>query len=315
MKKIILSIQLVFLVIVVEGQIITDVKVLEFLSKYPKVDIVPVVRDTSYWKSKGKSELLFSENYYKNWNAGGDNIVTSLLKVDWKAVYNKNNLNWENVLKVEYGLNKQEDQGVRKVNDLLEFTSTVGYNVYRKWFASAQMKFNTQFTKGYDYVDDGDNILKTSIFSPAKIFIGAGARYIRDENFYIYISPFTENTSIVVDRELASTGDINRNKERVYTKLGPWIDLVWKYNFYDDYVLLNKVSLYSDYVHSFGSVDYFDWQLDLSLPLHKHLTVSSGLNVRYEKDILFDVENSETNEKETRIQFRQILGLGFKYDF
>jgi len=297
------------------GQIIIDSTVANFLSKYPKVSIVPIARDTSYWNSQVKSELLFSENYHKNWNAGGNNIITGLFKFDWHAVYNKEKINWDNNLKMEYGLNKQEDKNTRKSNDLFDFTSTFGYKVYERWFASSQIKITTQFSNGYDYKNDGNHILKTSFFAPARIFIGAGAKYTYNSDFYIYLSPFTENTTLVLNNELAEKGDINKNGEKMYNKIGPWIDVFWKYTFYKNYILNNKLSVYSDYVYQFGSIDYFDWQTDLSIPLHKYFTISLSFHTKYEKDILFDVKNSTTGEKETRIQFKQILGIGLKYSF
>ncbi|MEN8139388.1 MAG: DUF3078 domain-containing protein [Bacteroidota bacterium] len=315
MKKYIVLIFFLFQALYANAQIIVDSTVVDFLSKYPKVKIVPIARDTTYWKSDTKAEALFSENYYSNWNAGGDNIVTALLRFDWHAIYNKENIKWDNILKVEYGMNRQEEKDGRKTSDLIEYTGTFGYRVVEKWYATTQLRFNTQFSNGYDYRDDGDHILKSAFFSPAKIFVGVGAKYTRNDDFYFYISPFTENTTFVFNDQLAIKGDINRNKERVYHKIGPWIDVFWKYNFYKNYSLLNKLSVYSDYVHDFGSIDYLDWQLDLSMPLHKYFTVNFGFHVKYEKDVLFNIEESATGEKERRIQVRQILGIGLMYEF
>ncbi len=318
MKKKSLLIFFLFLSLFSEGQIVIDTSVVSFLSKYPKVSIVPIARDTSYWKNKTKTELLFTENYYKDWNAGGDNIITGIFKFDGHAVYNKGNLNWDNMIKVEFGLNTREEEGTRKTTDLFEITSNFGYKVIEKWYASSQLRFTTQLANGYDYgdKDKGEiDVLKSAFLAPGKFFIGVGAKYTKGENFYIYMSPFTENTTLVLNEELANKGDINKNKQQIYHKIGPWIDMYWRYNFYKDYSIVNKVSLYSDYVHEFGSIDYFDWQLDLSMPLHKYFTVSFGFHTKYEKDVLFDVEGSTTGEKAKRIQIKQLLGIGFKYEY
>ena len=313
--------QFIFLVLLIfsslgiKAQVILDSTVVSFLSNYQNEKLVSVTRDTSYWRSNTLAQLLFSENYYKNWNAGGDNAVTSVVKVDWKATYNRDKLNWENMFKLEYGLNRQQDKELKKTNDLIEFTSIVGYEVVESWYASSQLRFTTQLTNGYDYHDDAPNILKSSFFAPAKVFIGVGAKYTKDEGFYLYFSPFTENTTFVMNEELAKKGDINRNKEKIYNKIGPWLDVYWNYKFYRDYAILNKVSLYSDYIHEFGSLDYFDWQVDISMPLHKYFTLNLNFHTKYEKDILFDVEGSTTGEKERKIQFRQSMSVGLKYEF
>ncbi len=303
---------------VAKGQIVVDTSVTSFLTKYPNVNIVPIKRDTSYWKSNTIIQFLFSENAYKDWNAGGDNMISGRFKLDWRAIYNKENLNWDNSLRTDLGMNIQENKGLRKTNDLLEFNSNLSYSIIDKWYYSAQFRFNTQLAKGWDYHSDDtkdDDELKSAFMSPAKIFVGIGTKYVRDENFYVYISPFTENTTIILNDSLALKGDINKNKQKLYHKIGPWVDVFWKYFFYNQFSVVNKLSLYTDYFRDFGNVDYLDWQLDVLLPIGKHITASFGFQAKFEKDILFDVEGSTTGEKEPRLQIRQNVGIGLRFEF
>jgi hypothetical protein len=318
MKNKILLLFFLFLSFFSEGQIIIDSSVATFLSHYPNVNIVPIKRDTSYWKSDAKAELLFSENFYKDWNAGGDNMISGIIKFDWKAVYNKGYLNWDNTIKTELGMNIQEDKGLRKTSDIAELNSNFGYQIIDKWYSSAQLRFTTQFARGYDYHSDDtpdDDELKSAFLSPGKLFIGIGAKYVKDDNLYVYISPFTENTTMIVNDSLAKKGDINKNKQNYYHKIGPWVDVYWKYYFSTQFYVINKLSLYTDYFREFGHLDYFDWQLEISMPLNKYLTVSFGFQAKFEKDILFDIEDSLTDEKEPRLQIRQNIGIGFMYIF
>jgi hypothetical protein len=314
MKKILIVIVFFAISQRVSSQIVIDSSMVNFISQYPNVEIVPVAKDTSYWKSYNVFEALFSENYLKDWASGGNNSVMGLLKFDWHADYNRANLNWTNYLRAEYGLSYQEEDFLRKSNDRIDYTANLGYKIIEEWYASTQFRLTTQFANGYEYKSDGNHILKSSFLSPGRIFIGIGARYTKDENFYMYISPFTENINIVLNHELARSGDINKNSERVFIKIGPLVDLFWNYQFYKNYILTNKVSIYSDYVYNFGSIDFFDWQLDLAIPLHEYFTVSFGFYMKYDKDLLFDVEGSTSGEKERRVQIRQILGIGFKYE-
>jgi len=215
-------------------------------------------------------------------------------------------------------MNIQEDKGLRKTSDLVEFNSNFSHKTREKWYTSSQLRFTTQFARGYDYhADDNkdDDELKSAFMSPGKIFVGIGVKYVESDNFYIYMSPFTENTTIILNDSLARKGDINKNKQQFYHKIGPWVDLFWKYNFHSNFYMTNKVSLYTDYFRDFGRIDYFDWQLDLSMPITKFLTVSFEFQAKYEKDILFDVEGSTTGEKEPRLQIRQSLGVGLRYEF
>jgi len=80
----------------------------------------------------------------------------------------------------------------------------------------------------------------------------------------------------------------------------------------------NDLSLYTDYLSSFGNIDV-DWELNIDLKVNKFISTNIGTHVLYDDDVLFDRQVDENgiviDPGVPRIQFKQILGVGITYDF
>ena len=63
---------------------------------------------TSNWAKENVVGLDISQITFVNWNAGGNNSVSGLLKGQFIRTYVKENIHWKNELIARYGINKQE---------------------------------------------------------------------------------------------------------------------------------------------------------------------------------------------------------------
>ena len=135
----------------------------------------------SYWKKENKVGLDISQITFVNWNAGGNNSVSGLLKGQFIRTYIKENIHWKNELIARYGINKQEKQDVRKTDDQLQINSTFGYrtDTISNWYYAGKFNFNTQFANGYAYPNTDLAISRP--FTPAYTFLGIGAEYSRKD--------------------------------------------------------------------------------------------------------------------------------------
>ena len=83
-------------------------------------------------------------------------------------------------------------------------------------------------------------------------------------------------------------------------------------------LLKHRLSLYTDYLRRFGNIDV-DWELNIDLQVNKYIVTTIGTHVIYDDDILFDEQKNAaglvTDPGETRIQFKQLLGVGVSYAF
>jgi hypothetical protein len=209
---------------------------------------------------------------------GGNNSVSVLTKGNFIRKYTKGNINWVNELLVKYGLNSQEGQEVRKTDDQLQFNSTFGYrkDSVSNWYYSAKFNFNTQFTEGYSYPNT--EVAISGPFSPAYIFLGVGAEYIRkDLGLTAYFSPLTDKTTLVLNNRLADQGafgvegaiyDAEGNKirsgENMRTEIGILITNQLKRQLFKNVMIDHRLSLYTDYLNKFGNIDV-NWQLMVDL--------------------------------------------------
>ena len=91
----------------------------------------------SHWKNTNKVRLLFTQNSFVNWSAGGNNSISGILKINLSKNYKNNHTTWFNELKTNYGLNKEENRELRKTEDLFEINSTFGYrkNTKSNWYS------------------------------------------------------------------------------------------------------------------------------------------------------------------------------------
>ena len=113
---------------------------------------VKIVDPVPKWEQKNKASLDINEVTFVNWNAGGSNSISALLGLRSTLNYTSGLLQWKNGAIVNYGVNKQETQSLRKTSDELELISTLGYqkDSVSNWYYSARFNFKTQFTNGYN---------------------------------------------------------------------------------------------------------------------------------------------------------------------
>jgi hypothetical protein len=283
----------------------------------------------SYWTKKNKLGFDISEIAFVNWSAGGNSAVSGLFKGDFSRVYAKENRKWVNELFIRYGLNKQDGLGVRKTDDAIQVNSTFGYrkDTITNWYHSAKFNFNTQFTNGYAYPNIEKVISK--LFAPAYIYLGVGAENANKEKKRIfYISPFTFKTTLVLDQNLANQGafgvpkalyDANGNVissgKRSKTELGFLFTSFYKKEIVKNITLVNKLSLYSDYINNFGNIDV-DCDLSLDLVVNQYVKANIGARVVYDDDIKAKEEVNGTQVTVgPKAQLKQLLGVGIVYQF
>ncbi len=289
-------------------------------------------RVPSFWEKINHLGVDLSEAAFVNWNAGGNNSITALGNLKFERNYKFRYVQWDNIMIIRYGLNAQEDRKLRKTTDQFRVASTFGYrrDTISNWYYSVKANFNTQFSNGYKYPDRTTPISR--FMSPGYFFLGAGTSYIsQNQKFNLYISPITAKSTFVLDQRLADKGAFGVKKavldtdgtvleqgENLFMELGFLITNNWKAIVAKNVNLDSRVSLYTDYLASFGNVD-LDWELNLKLKVNKHILTSVGTHVIFDDDILFneikDASGAITYPGEPKIQFKQVLGVGVIYDF
>lgn len=309
-----------------------------FYSVYSKafnpIDSLYVERDSismSHWKKTNDINLIFTQNSFVKWSAGGNNSVSGIVKVHFVRDFKNQHISWANEIKGNYGLNKEEKRELRKTEDLFEVNSTFGYrkNTESDWYYSAKFNFKTQFTDGYKYPNTEKPISK--FFAPAYLFLGIGSEYSsKENNLKIYMSPVTNKTTFVCDQVLANEGafgvepaeydddgNLITDGENLKMEFGTLISGEWKTNVMENIKMANRLSLYSDYLHDYGNIDV-NWELNFDLIINKYVKANVGAQMLFDDDDLYkeDIDNDgELDILGPKIQLKQLLGVGFSYSF
>jgi hypothetical protein len=283
----------------------------------------------SYWSKENKVGLDISQITFVNWNAGGNNSISGLVKGQFIRTYTKENIHWKNELIMRYGINKQESQEVRKTDDQFAFNSTFGYkrDTISNWYYAGKFNFNTQFANGYAYPNIDLAISRP--FAPAYAFLGIGAEYSRkDLNLNFYLSPLTQKTTMVFDQRLADQGAFGvekavydefgtliREGKNIRNETGILVTNQWKREIFENINFENRIALYTDYINNFGNIDV-DWQLQLDLTVNQYVKANIRTHLVYDDDIKSKEEEGGVQViRGPKIQLKQLLGLGVVYQF
>ncbi len=296
----------------------------------PSNVIVTKKPDTiSHWKHKNVLGVDLSEIAFVNWSAGGTSAITGVIRGDLKYDYKDDYQVWSNELFFRYGLNKQEGIELRKTDDAFKLNSTYGLRTSpsSNWYHSAKLNFNTQFTNGYSYPNTENPISKP--FAPAYTFLGIGSEYIyKPKNFTLYLSPVTLKNTLVLDQDLANSGaygvkkavyDENGNLlvegEKEKTELGILVTNYLEREIFNNIILKNRLTLYTDYLHNFGNIDV-DWQCFSYLTVNQYVKANVGFNLVYDEDVdvIKEVDGVKYNEG-AKVQLKQVLAIGLEYVF
>jgi len=283
------------------------------------IDTTKYAEDPIWWKNRNSFGFDISEAAFLNWNAGGNNSISGLLKVNLYRSYKKLYLLWDNEIFIRYGLNSQQDQELRKTDDKLQINSTFGYrkDTLTNWYYSVKFNFNTQFTDGFSYPNTSEPISR--LFAPAYLFLGAGTYYdLKKKSFSLYLSPFTLKSTLVLDETLSDQGVFGVPVgKRSRNEFGVLIQNNWETEVIKNIVMKTRVELYSDYLNDFGNIDV-KWDLNFDFIINKYMKANIGAYLIYDDDIKFKEDTNGDGELETlgaRLQLKQLLGIGVLFNF
>lgn len=288
----------------------------------------------TYWKEINRASLDISEVAFVNWNAGGSNSISGLLGLEVQRNYQKDHMVWENRGVARYGVNKQQNQKLRKTDDLLELHSRFGWrkDTISNWYYSANFSFKTQFTNGYNY-SNSDSKPISKLMAPAYMFLGVGTVYGEHiESFSAYLSPLTLKSTFVLDQNLADAGAFGvtpaiyddlgnrltkgRNSRE---EVGILITSAFEKDLFENIRVRNLVSLYTDYLNDFGNVD-IDWEVNFNFQVNEYVRATMGSHLKYDNDVKIAAEVEDNGVDETvlegaKVQWKQLLGIGVLVDF
>jgi len=266
--------------------------------------------DTTYWANSVKVGLNFNQSAFSsNWKAGGVNSIAFGGYLHSILNYEKDKISWNNEIDLQYGIVKNEGQGIRKNIDRILLDSKVGRKISKNWDLYGSMNFLTQFDNGYNYVENAageeEQQLLSKFMNPAFLTFALGFEYKPVDYFWLRLSPVAPRFTFVTDTTIYRNVPANYGVEIGDKMRQEWLGGNLTASFDKDVAHnLNIKALYAMYANfealRFSAIDH---RLDfvLTAKITKIIDVNLRAIALYDKD------------QDDDIQFSQSLAIGLVY--
>jgi hypothetical protein len=275
--------------------------------------------DTFGWRNKVVVSVNFNQASFSNWQAGGASSLSfaGSLRSNFEQV--EPTFIWRNLGNLEYGIVKQSDEDLQKSVDVIEFESLYTRRVEfsLKPYASAAVK--TQFASGRDYDEKTGSSNGVPIFpvtsdfaDPLYLAQSAGVGYTIIPGVMTTRLGFSLRETITdvfrgyaINEDEEDLGldfdDCINNPACDSFKLESGLESITEYarKFDQEAIFTSRLGLF----YSFNQLDELDmnWRNDLVVKVVSILNVNFGLEFHYDDDVA------------SRLQVKQLLGLGISY--
>lgn len=281
------------------------------------------------WKKSGVFGINFSQASFTHWAAGGQNSIAVNSLFNLNVSYRTQKSAWDNLLAVGYGMQQQGKEGVPiKTDDKLEFTSKYGRSAYKNLFYAALVNFKTQMAPGYNYPNDSVRI--SDFICPAYLTIALGMDYKKGDNLSVFLAPLTGKVTFVNSPILAdagaygveaatydTSGNLLTHGKKTKQEFGAYMRVFYKAEVMKNVLFQSKIDLFTNYVKHPENVDV-SWEALISMKVNKYISATISTHLIYDDDISIAVDKNKDGIIEAngpRIQFKEILAVGFSYKF
>ncbi len=281
---------------------------------------------TQGWKKGGVFAVNLAQTSLTNWAAGGQNSVAINGIFALFANLKQGKSNWDNSLDMGYGLMKQGKQDYRKTDDKIDFLSKYGRQAFSKFYYAALFNFKTQMQPGYNYLTETTKEKISNSFAPAYLLLALGLDYKPNANFTAFIAPLTAKFTFVNDPDLSAIGAFGVTPgEKSKSEMGGYIRAAYTKNdfkgeFMKNVAFTSKIDLFSNYADNPQNIDV-SWETLIAMKVNKYISVNLNTHLLYDDNIKvpFDKNNDGTVDAGeavgSRVQFKEIFGVGFSYKF
>ncbi|ERM81816.1 hypothetical protein P872_07805 [Rhodonellum psychrophilum GCM71 = DSM 17998] len=267
---------------------------------------VTALKDTTYWNSEISAGLNFNQAAFSgNWKSGGVNSVAFGSIISGKANYAKEKISWDNDLEFLFGIVKNEGQGTRKAADRIFLDSKLGYKISDHWGYFTAVNFISQFADGFEYGDNGNDLLISSFLAPGFLTASLGLEYKPNDEFALRLSPFSPRLTFVTNTEIINNVPNNYGVDPGKKVRGELLAFLvyatWKKQISENFTINSRYQMFGNYeTLSFKNIDH---RLDVTLVAK----ITSFIDVTFTSINLYDID------MDPGIQYSQALALGVLY--
>lgn len=292
---------------------------------------------TSNWKRGGFFGINFNQLSLSNWARGGESSYATTGLFNYFFNYtDSSGLKWDNTLDMGYGIINNEESGVRKNEDKIDYITSLGYRALenQEVYYSALLNFKSQFYRGYNYPND--SLVISNFFAPAFLTVGLGMEYKYQNILSIIVSPVTGRLIFINDDDIAnaglygnakpvydSSGVMTKKAEKLIASLGVQVTTQLRYDIWENVSVISRLDLFNNYtdknIRNRQNIDV-NSETTIIMKINKFLAANIFLQFIYDDDtkvpIYEKVDGLKTKIGEgKRLQIKQVLGVGLSVKF
>jgi hypothetical protein len=269
------------------------------------------------WRKGAIINVGIAQVSLTNWVAGGQSSIATNALVSLFANKRIKKGLWENQLDMGYGILKQgEVNSLRKTDDRIELVSKYGQKINNEWYYAALFNFKTQFTDGFNYPDISNPISR--LMAPGYMLFALGIEHRPSDKFNMFLAPLTSKNTFVLDETLSNIGSFGvAQGEKFRTEFGGYLRINYKTKIMENVGLQTRIDLFSNYLNNPQNIDV-NWETLIDLKVNKYISATIGTHIIYDDDIMIAVDRDKDGVLDgvgPRVQFKQLLNVGFSYKF
>lgn len=277
----------------------------------PDIDEIYIqVRRPNFWSTSGDYSLQFTQSYFsENWYQGGENNYTMLALATMRANYdNKNKVQWENWLEMRLGFQTSQSDEIHKFktnDDLLRFTTKIGYKAAKRWYYTLQVQASTQFYPSYKA---NSKDVSSDFMSPFNMTVSLGMDYKLELSRFkgsAVLTPVSYNFRYVDRENLRPNFGIEEGM-KTYNYFGPSITVNYTWDIYKNIQWGARLYWFSNLEQT-----TVEWENTITFSLTRFLNAKLFLYPRYD-DSSLNYRNEETGNY---LMFKEWFSLGMNYNF
>ena len=270
-------------------------------------DVLRAIREMkSPWRRELTLMAQITQNYVTdNWYQGGSSSFAALGIAKGQISYIRERFTWENFGEWRIGGSTVSADSLHKMNttdDLFKIYSKANFRIVPKLFTSLSAELETRLLPTYK---SNSMDLKSAPFSPFRFNIGVGLDYKPVKNLSISFSPISYKVIHIMDTAKVKVTDYGLEQgQRTQHNIGSSLRVEYTWKPVREVSLETKFYMYTNY----KDVE-LDLEANCDFIINRWLTARLMIHPRYDTSVIME------GDTKAKIQFRELLSIGFAHKF
>ena len=269
-------------------------------------DVLRAIREMkSPWRREATLMAQITQNYVTdNWYQGGSSSFAALGIAKGQISYIRERFTWENFGEWRMGGSTVSADTLHKMNttdDMFKIYSKANLRIVPKLFTSLSVELDTRLFPTYK---SNSMELKSAPFSPLRFTAAFGIDYKPVKDLSLSFSPVSYKLIHIADKRVNPTDYGLEEGQFTQHNIGSSIRLEYLWKPVREFALETKFYMYTNY----HNVD-LDLEVNADFIINRWLSARLMLHPRYDTSVIME------GDKCAKIQFRELLSLGFAHKF